>query len=138
MLICQIDIGKGGSLEPLLVGGLKQATVCLQEGVLEREADLGPGKQLLAALLKSKLAQEPIEKFRGAFGSQHRRPVQDASRWLSFRSWQGLRVARRRRPRHDIRRIQIVLPGDPDQGEQGIPAGICQCCAHPVRCFNIL
>ena len=35
--------------------------------------------------------------------------------------------------RGQIRRIQIILAGNPDQGEQGIAAGVGQRRAHPVR-----
>ncbi|MET4331640.1 hypothetical protein ABIB80_007500 [Bradyrhizobium sp. i1.15.2] len=61
LLVCYIEIGKGGFLEPLLVGSLEHAGVRLQKSVLEREADLGPDEQVLAAFPLGKLAQEAIQ-----------------------------------------------------------------------------
>ncbi|WP_247402664.1 MULTISPECIES: hypothetical protein [unclassified Bradyrhizobium] len=48
---CYIEIGKGGFLEPLLVGGLENAGVRLQKSVLEWEADLGPIAAIVCRLI---------------------------------------------------------------------------------------
>jgi hypothetical protein len=37
----------------------------------------------------------------------------------------------------EIRRIHVVLAGDPDQDEEGIAPGIGQCRAHPMRGIGV-
>ena len=39
--------------------------------------------------------------------------------------------------RAEIRRVQIILAGNPNQGEQGIAAGVGQSSAHPVWAGNV-
>ena len=46
--------------------------------------------------------------------------------FVSWRRWRARTITK-------IWRIQIVLAGDADQGEQGITPGIGQCSSHPVR-----
>src|SRR3954454_24205739 len=42
LLVRYLKIGKGGFVEPLLIGGLEHAGIRLEKSVLERQARLGP------------------------------------------------------------------------------------------------
>ena len=50
--------------------------------------------------------------------------------FVSWRRWRARTITK-------IWRIQIVLAGDADQGEQGIAAGVGQRSAHPLRASNL-
>ena len=90
---CSAGSISGSAAFSNLFWGLEYASVCLEQSVFERQADLGPCKQSLAAFQAAQLVQEAVQKLGGAFGRQHRGPVQNAPRRLSFRPRRALSLA---------------------------------------------
>lgn len=137
-LLGWIDVRERGFLQPLLIGGLEHASVCLQQSVLERQADLGPGKQSLAAFQAAELVQEPVQQLGGALGRQHTGTGSERPQAAFLSARAGSQARGPLELPSGIRRIQIIFPGNSNQGEQGTAAGTGERRPHPVRRLDLL
>ena len=130
-----------GSVQQRLVGGFDGTGVVGREAIFGRQAPVSPQREIIATFETLELGDQLVAQDDGRRGRQDRlglpglvdRSVAGFSvGWrILFRT--GRNRDLRRRLRGEVGRIQIVLAGNPDQGEQRIAPGVGQCRAHPVR-----
>ena len=121
-----------------------------RQRVLGGQAPMGPAGGLLGGLKTVEFGDQALPQRRRLIGGQD--GLRRAGRWLPAPGspWRGRAVGESMAVRllpirpgrlmigvgfggcSKVRRIEVILPGNPDQGEQGIAPGIGQRRAHPV------